>query len=244
MSRDTFHAVEIVEWQTVKITDDFTEVLSSNKWATTAPYSGSAAVGDGPDGVLTILPSDASVGNNEDAYVACAKQVFLVTGGAGTGKPLYARAQMLFLEAGINNACNVIFGFMSGVGANALIDNGGGPAVATTLAVIYKIDGGTTWRVQSRNGTEFTDTITTLTASDANYHLFEVLIHDYTPTRCQITYKVDGQFLKDSVFNKPIVHQLLVAASANMSVFAGLKNGEVSTVEQLLVDRIYADTLR
>ena len=69
MSRDTFHAVEIVEWQTVKITDDFTETLSANKWTTTAPISGSAAEGDGPDGVLTILPSDASVGNNEDAYV-------------------------------------------------------------------------------------------------------------------------------------------------------------------------------
>jgi hypothetical protein len=199
---------------------------------------------DGPGGILPIIPSDASVGNNEDAYVASVKQDFLIAGGAGTGKPLYARAKMLFLEAGVNSAANVIFGFMSSVGANALLDNGGGPAVATTLAVIYKIDGGTTWRVQSRNGTEFTDTITTLTASDASYHLFEVIVHDYTPTRVQITYKVDGQFLKDSVFNKPIVHQLLVAASANMSVFAGMKNGETVTVEQLLVDRIYAHQLR
>ena len=151
---------------------------------------------------------------------------------------------MLFLEAGINNACNVIFGFMSGVGANALIDYGGGPAAATTLAVIYKIDGGTTWRVQARNGTEFYDTITTTTASDSAYHLFEIRLHDYTPTRVQITYTIDGQFLKDSVFNKPIVHQLLVASSANMALVWGMKNGEVSTVEQLLVDRVYADTLR
>lgn len=244
MSNEAHWTDNLTTWDTMVIQDDFTETVSTARWTTTATDSGTATTGDNAGGVLTVLPSDASVANNDEIYVATAKQPYLIAGGSGTGKPIYGRARMLFLEAGSNNASNVIFGFMSTVTANALVDDGGGPASATTDAVIYKVDGGTVWRCQSRNGSEYTDTISTLTASDTAYHLFEVIIKDYTPTRCQITYKVDGQFLKDSVYNKPIVHQLLVASAAQMSIFFGMKNGETTTVETLLVDRAYASQLR
>ncbi len=236
----------LVDWDTmVAVDDDFVKAPIAGEWTTTATDSGTATVADGPPGVLTLTPSDGSVGNNDEIYFFWAKQTFLFPAAQTvSGDVLYARARMLFLEAGANNAANIGFGFMSGIAANALIDDGGGPQSSTSHAVIYKVDGGTVWRCQARNGSEFMDTITTLTASDAAYHLFEVIVHDYTSTRVQVTYKVDGQFLKDSVYNKPIVHQLLRAAAGNMSQAFLMKNGEATTVQNLLVDRAYGHQAR
>ncbi len=235
----------LVNWDTMVVDDDFIKTIVSGEWASTLSDSGTAAVGDGPPGILTILPSDGSVGNNDEVYVASTKQLFIFPATFVTaGDSVYARARMLFLEAGSNNASNVIFGFMTSVGANALIDDGGGPQASTSHAVIYKVDGGTAWKCQARNGSEYMDATSTLAASDSAYHLFEVIIHDYTSTRVQVTYKVDGQFLKDSTFGKPIVHQLLRAAAGNMSLMVGMKNGEATTVETLLVDRLYGHQVR
>ncbi len=237
----------LVDWDTmVGPDDDFVKAPIAGEWTTTATDAGTATVADGPPGILTLTPSDGSVGNNDEIYFSWAKQVHLfpVTFVAA-GDCIYGRARMLFLEAGINNAANIGFGFMSSAAAqNALIDDGGGLQASTSHAMIYKVDGGTAWKCQARNGSEFTDTTSTLTASDSAYHLFEVIVHDYTTTRVQITYKVDGQFLKDSVFNKPIVHQLLRAAGGNMSLVFLMKNGEATTVQNLLVDRAYAAQVR
>ncbi len=225
--------------------DDFIKTPVSGEWTTTATDSGTATVGDGPPGILTATPSDGSVGNNVEIYFFTTKQLFLLPATyVAAGDCIYGRARMLFLEAGSNNAANICFGFMTTVAANSLIDDGGGPQASTTHAVIYKIDGGTAWKCQARNGSEYTDTTSTLTASDSAYHLFEVIVHDYTTTRVQVTYKVDGQFLKDSVYNKPIVHQLLRASAGNMSFMFGMKNGETTTVQNLLVDRAYAHQVR
>ncbi len=236
----------LVDWDTmIGVDDDFIKTPVSGEWTTTTADVGTATVGDGPPGVLTLTPSDSSVGNNDEIYFLTTKQLFLFPATMVTaGDVIYGRARMLFLEAGANSAANICFGFMTTVAANSLIDDGGGPQASTSHAVIYKVDAGTAWKCQARNGSEYLDSTSTLTASDAAYHLFEVIVHDYTPTRVQVTYKVDGQFLRDSTFGKPIVHQLLRASAGNMSFMFGMKNGEATTVQNLLVDRAYAHQTR
>jgi hypothetical protein len=234
---------DLTEWDVAKLTDDFQETLSTSRWTVTVPDCGSALVGDGVGGILTLLPSDGSVANNDEVYVASAKQLYLLK----PGQSIYGRILLQYAEGDVNKA-NVGFGFMSSVGADALLDNAGGPAAATTAITMYKIDGGTVWRCQSRNGTEVYDTISNYTAGGSAYELLEIFVHDYTLTRAEVTFKVNGQFLKDSVFNKPIVHTIYVdgtnGAPAKMSFWFGQKNGEDVTVETMLVDRVYASQNR
>ncbi len=227
------------DWDTTILVDcDFTEDIDSAVFTVTSADGGTAVVGDARNGIVTVLPSDGSVGDNDECYIQTANETALLL----AGKPIYGRAYLQYTEGNVN-AANVIFGFMNAPIANSLIDDGGGPRVTGTLAVIYKIDGGTVWRCQSRNGTETTDTVSTTTAGGANYSLLEINIHDYTSTKVQITYKVDGTYLKDSN-GKVIIHTLLVAAATEMAMFAGQKNGGISIVESLLIDRLYGHQLR
>src|SRR5690606_15611651 len=72
------------------------------------------------------------------------------------GKPAMAQCRLQYAEAATDDA-NAIFGFMDAVGADSLIDNGGGPKAEFDGAVFYKIDGGTRWRVRSSNATAHVD---------------------------------------------------------------------------------------
>ncbi len=223
---------------TVHLFDDFQADLSTTLWATLISDLGTIPVNDARKGILTILPSDASVADNDEIYLYTANELFLFA----AGKPMHCRGYIQYTE-GNTDDLNVIFGFQNAVAANSLADDGGGPRATGSYAVIYKIDGGTVWRCQSRNGSEVTDSISSTTAGGSAYQLLEIEVADYTPTRCQITYKVDGQFLKFSN-GQPIVHQLLVAASTEMALVLGCKNGANSTVETVLCDYLYAHQLR
>ncbi len=224
---------------TMTLFDDFNETLSTIKWATTLTDNGTALTGNNRKGVLTILPSDGSVGDDDEAYVASVNNVFLYANSA----PIYGRAFIQYTEGDVSHA-NVCFGFMSTVAANAIVDDGGGPRASGSTAVIYKVDGGTVWRCQTRNNSVSTDTVSTTTAGTASaYTLLEILIHDYTNLpgsgQVQVTFKVNGTFLKDS--NGIVIkHTVLVASASAMSLWIGMKNGETVTVETLLVDYLYA----
>ncbi len=223
---------------TVHLFDDFQADLNAGLWSTVISDIGTAAVGDARKGILTVLASDASVADNDELYVYTANELFLFA----AGKPLYGKAYIQYAEGNTDDN-NVIFGFQNAVAANSLADDGGGPRATGSYAVIYKVDGGTVWRCQSRNGSEVTDSISATTAGGSAYQLLEIEVADYTPTRCQITYKVDGQFLKFSN-GQPIVHQLLVAAATEMALVLGAKNGANTTVVTLLCDYLYAHQLR
>ena len=224
-------------WDTFALHDDFEGDVDTFRWVVTASDSGSALVGDATKGILTILPSDGSVGDNDETYISSVNELFLFA----AGKPMTARALIQYTEINTDDA-NIIFGFMNAAVADSIGDAGAGPRATGSLAVIYKVDGGTVWRCQSRNGSEVTDSISTTTAGGSAWTTLEIIVHDYTTTRAQITYKVDGVFLKDSN-NVVIKHTLLVAAATEMDLVIGVKNGD-TTLETLLVDKIMAKQLR
>jgi hypothetical protein len=220
---DTFHV-----W------DDFWWDQTDLSWVDTVTDTGTALVGDATRGIMTLTPSDATVADNDEVYLASANQLFLFA----AGRPLYAKCRLSFVEtaAGVYNA---FFGFMSGVAANALVDDGGGMRASGCLACIYKVDGGTVWRCTARNGSTVTDTVSTKAAGGAAYQELEVIGESPDQVNMTFTYKVDGEFLKDA--NGLVIrHTVPIASASIMSVAAGAKLGAITNNDVLNLDYIYA----
>ena len=104
------------------IQDDFLRDVDSADWVTTLTDSGTASVGDAVGGVIALVPSDGTVADNDEAYIESANEVFKFA----ADKPLLFEARVQFTEAA-TNAANILVGLLDAVGANSLVDNGGGP---------------------------------------------------------------------------------------------------------------------
>jgi hypothetical protein len=213
--------------------DHFAKTLVAGEWATTLTDLGTAAVGDASRGILTITPADASVTDNDEAYVASTKQLFLFA----ASRPLYAKGRLQFTEtaAGIYNA---FFGFVSGVGADTLVDNGGGMRASGCIAAIHKIDGETVWRCTTRNGATTTTTVSTTTAGGAAYQDLDVIGQDADGVNLTFTFKVNGVYLRD-VNGLVIRHSVPIASASLMSLAFGAKLGAITNNDVLNVDYAY-----
>jgi hypothetical protein len=223
---DTFH-----------IFDDFEADQSDLFWVDTIPDTGSAAVGDAARGIMALTPSDGSVADNDEVYLACANEVFILA----ASRPLYARARLQYSEANVDDA-NVFFGFASAVAANLLVDDGAGPRASGNIICIEKRDGETVWRLTSRNGAVVNSSLSTKTAGGANFQTLEVIVQDFDATNMQVVAKVDGEYLKDSNM-QTLKHFIAIASATEMQVAAGIKNGGAN-LEVLNLDYIYAHQLR
>lgn len=219
---------------TFYVFDDFWWDQTDLSWVDTVTDSGTALVGDATRGVMTLTPSDGTVTDNDEVYLASANQLFLFA----ASRPLYAKARIQFTEtaAGIFNA---FVGFMSGVGANALIDDGGGLRASGCIAAIYKVDGETVWRCVTRNGSTVTVTQSTKTAGGSAYQELEIIGQDADGVSMTFTFKVDGEYLKDA--NGLVIrHSVAISGASIMSLAAGAKLGAITNNDVLLVDYLYA----
>ncbi len=73
-----------------------------------------------------------------------------------SGKPFWIEAKLMFIEDPDSTyAANIVFGVVDTTvtGGNILLDNGAGPQASYDGAVFYKVDKGTTWNVETSNGT-------------------------------------------------------------------------------------------
>lgn len=219
---DTFH-----------VFSDFWEDQADTVFIDTVTDSGSVAVGDSVAGIAVLTPSDGSVADNDEAYLATPNELFKYA----AGKPIYGRCRLQFTEANTDDA-NVGFFFQNAVGADSILDNGGGLKVSGSTLGIYKVDGGTVWRcVSSCNGTS-TDTISTKTAGGSSYQVLEIICGDWDGVSMQVSFRVDGEYLKDSNGNL-IRHTVAIANATEMQVGVGVKNGDTN-LETLNVDYLYA----
>lgn len=219
---DTFH-----------VFSDFWEDQADTVFIDTVTDSGSVAVGDSVAGIAVLTPSDGTVGDNDEAYLATPNELFKFA----AGKPIYGRCRLQFTEANTDDA-NVGFFFQNAVGGDSILDNGGGLKVSGSTLGIYKVDGGTVWRcVSSCNGTS-TDTISTKTAGGSSYQVLEIICGDWDGVSMQVSFRVDGEYLKDSNGNL-IRHTVAIANATEMQVGVGVKNGNTN-LETLNVDYLYA----
>jgi hypothetical protein len=211
--------------------DDFANEILANNWVTTVVgTTPTAAVGDAAGGVLALTTTAT---DNDEVNIESANELFIFA----AGRPIYGRCRLQYSEAATDDA-NVGFGFMDAVGAEALADNGGGIAASKDFLAIYKIDGETVWTAASGNGANRTVTKSTKTAGGTAYQELEITAADWDGVSMMVTFKVDGEYLKDA--NGNVIRQtVLIASATEMSVWAAAKAGG-SNIETVLVDYIYA----
>lgn len=216
------------------VADDFDHYVSADTWTSVLTDSGTVAAGDAAGGVITLTPSDGSVGDNDEAYVKTTKELFLIA----ANKPIIYEARVKFTELSTNKA-NVAAGLMDAVGANSIVDDGGGPPSSYSGAVFFKTDGDTTWNVESSNSTtQKTQTLTSDVSLDKNTKssgggVWQILRISIIPTGdglCDIQFEIDGVLVA--------VHKnRSYSAATEMNAFVGVKNGSTDN-QTLLVDYI------
>lgn len=190
---------------------------------------GTVTIGDAVGGILALVPSDATVVDNDEAYFATPNEVFKFA----AGKPLFAVAYLQFSEAA-TNAANVAFGVANAVAADLLVDNGAGLRVTGSYAALVKVDGETVWRCISRNGSTLNSTTSATTAGGSAYQHLEIEVVDRDSLNCTVVFKVDRHYCRDT--NGVIIkHTLPLASATEMQMFVGVKNGSAS-LETLNVD--------
>ena len=202
--------------------DDFIEEIdTTNVYTATLTDTGSATVGNGVGGVVVITPSDGTVGDNDEAYLGLRNLVFT----PAANKTIVARCRLQYSEANTDDA-NVAFGFINSVGANAIVDNGGGLLASGTHFAIYKVDGGTAWKCESRNQTAVYTNTSTLTAGGSAYVTMEVVLSEITTSNMTVSFKVNDSYLVDATTGFPITHKVTYTSADAVTPFVGVKNGD------------------
>lgn len=216
--------------------EDFDHMVTADRWTSVLTDSGSATVGDAAGGVITLTPSDGTVGDNDEAYLHTTKEIFKFA----ANKPGFVEARLQFTEANTDDA-NVMFGLADTSAANHIQDNGAGPLASYSGAVFFKVDGGTLWNTESSiAGTQTTNLLnaatsldkTAKTAGGASYQTLRIEWLPKPGSLMDVMFFIDG-VLVDKHENVDIT------SATEMDVFVGVKNGDTN-VEALLVDYIQA----
>lgn len=229
---------EILKWppeltnveQQYGVFDDFTADQSDLFWVDTITDAGTALVNDAVGGVMVLTPSDGTVADNDEVYLNTSNELYLYT----ANKPFYGVASIKFVETA-SGVYNAFVGFANAFAADLLVDNGGGMRASGSMAVIYKIDGGTVWRCLTRNNGVVTDTVSTTSSTSTSFQKLEVECVDFTSTQNKVVFRVNGTPLKDST-GREIVHTVTVASSTEMHFGFGAKLGAITNNDTLSID--------
>jgi hypothetical protein len=227
--------------RSVSLFDDFLWFVTAHQWTSVLTDSGTASVGDAKNGVLALVASDGTVADNDEAYVKSTQEVFLIA----ADKPILAEARVQFSEANTDDA-NVFFGIMDAIGANTLVDDGGGLKASFSGAAIYKVDGGTVWKCVSSLAGVQTVSTSTKAAGGTAYQTLRIEISPVSSTVAEVTFWVDGLPLYDAAIlgrQVQIKHLVTYTGATEMTVGAGVKNGGAN-LETLNVDYIGAFQVR
>lgn len=216
----------------VQIWDDFFWYVTAHQWTSlAADTTPTLTIPDVENGVLRLFTDTT---DNNEVAVRSTAELFKF----GTNRQIYGRCKLQYSENDTNKA-NLFFGFQNAIAANSMVDNGGGVRTSGSNLLIYKIDGGTVWRCQSMcNGTA-TDTISTTTAGGSTAQVLEIEATDWDGVSMQVTFKVDGAYLKDTNGNV-IRHTVAIASATEMHVGVYVKTGGGSGGETVNVDYISA----
>lgn len=215
---------------------DFDKTIVAGEWVATLTDTGTAAVGDAAGGIVTLTPSDGTVADNDEVYLASANELFRFL----ANRNVYGRARVNFVEtaAGVYNA---FFGFMNAVAANAIVDDGGGLRASGSILALEKRDGETTWRLTTRNGATGTSTLSTASTTmiAGQFQVLEVQAEDVGNGTLRCSARVNGKLLTD-VNGQVIRHSVLITGATEMQVALGAKLGAITNNDVLLADYIYA----
>lgn len=220
--------------------DNFLWYISPHLWTATLTDTGTVVPLTTHGGGVAITPSDGTVADNDEAYLGWTNKNIVPT----NLKPIVFQTTIQFAEGATDDA-NVLAGLMSTSAADALLDNGAGPAASYSGLVFFKVDGGNNWWIEaSVGGTQTTVELTAVNslnkkANTAGGTAKQTLRIEFIPvssTQAQVLWFIDGVQVYDMLWT----YTSVVAVSP---VF-GLKNGAGTTVETLNVYSAKLKTLR
>ena len=215
------------------IEDDFCFYSDGDQWTKLASDVGSSvAAADSSYVVLTTGGTD-----NNEAMVKSTKKNFTIA----NYRPIVGDFLIQWSEANTDDA-NVFAGFSSAAAANLMVDDGAGPATSMSGFGIFKVDGGTVWKVISSISTTQTITTSTATAGGSTAQHLRVECVPVSSTVCEVSFYVDGKPLYDAAQtsrNVPIKHSFTYTGAAAMNavvyVKAGGSNSEVLNLDYAFV---------
>jgi hypothetical protein len=174
---------------------------------------------DAAGGVVSIA---TDVNDNDEIYVSSIAENWLFA----ASKPLWFEARVALTEANTDDA-NLIVGLSDAVGANTLLDNGGGPPASYDGAVWYKVDGSLLWRFETSNaGTQVTNANVGAFVNNTWYRV-GMLFNPNDGTTGIITPYLNGV--------KGTAHNITLAGLEEMHLVLGAKAGGANA-ETLRVD--------
>lgn len=233
------HTQFLKELDTVHIEDDFVEgVVTGDRWSTlVADTTPTVTTPDAVNGVARLFTDTT---DNNEVAIRSTIELFKI----GTNREIYGRGRIQYAENDTNKA-NVFFGFANAIGANLLLDNGAGMKTTGDVLAIYKLDGGTVWRLHSKvNGTTASDTVTNKTAGGSSAQVLEVIAKDFDGVTMEVLFKIDGEYLKDSNGDQIKPHKVPIASATEMHFGVYAKTGGGSGGETVDVDYLYASQNR
>lgn len=209
----------------VDLFDDFISV-DTLVWTDVSGDTGAAPT-VATDGESAIIFTTGGTDNNE-CYLTSN-----VTFDLAVGQQMLLEAKVKPTEANTDDL-NFIFGLVSGAGANALLDNGGGPPASYSGACIYKVDGGTVWNVESSVGSSQTTDATAYTSAQSTYQLLRILIDVVSSIEAEVTYFIGqegGSFFRQVTDTNglPIKHTIDPTSFAAAKVVIGAKAGDTNS---------------
>lgn len=211
----------------------FDDFFSFDATATVGAYSltkdgdGSAAAIDSHAGAIAIINNGTTPANNDENYVRSQTAFVLPT----AVRKVTFECRLLLTEQNVDDA-NIICGLSNGTGADALLDDGGGPAASYDGFVFFKVDGGTVWQFEGSNAT----------TQDTNTNVGAHTSGSITTLRFTVEPK-EGDSL--TAVATPSVNgvgagsvEVLYSGLANMNILLGVKAGAPTQAETLTVDYV------
>lgn len=226
------------ELDTVVVFDDFTGDQSDITAKDTVTDTGTAAVGDAANGVIVLTPSDGTVADNDEAYLATPNELFQFA----AGRPIYGKFKFQY-SAVVAADPNWAVGFQNAAGADSIVDDGAGVKVSGDTLAVEKRDGETAFRCTSASSGASTSTLSNKTVAAATDYVVEIECKDFDGVSMEVNYKVDGQYLKDTNGNI-IKHTVAITGSELMNMFVGIKLGAATNNDTFSLDYWYGAQLR
>lgn len=213
--------------------DDFDWLITVHRWTTQVADGGAVTIDTSVAGGRVKL-TDASASDNDEVYVGGSNATFLFA----NQKPLWFEASIQFAEAN-TSAANVGIGLMStAVGADMLLDDGGGPAASYTGALFFKVDGGTTWNVESSVGATQTTYDTTITAGGSSAQRVAIEFMPRTSTVADLSFFLDRGGTSSKGFELVRKQNYTYTSAAAVKPVVLLKHGSTTT------ETVYCDYVR
>ncbi len=209
---DKIHAVTIF--------DDFVAYLTGGLWTSVAATSGTTAQDD-TAGADNLLLTTAATDNDQQGFRST-KAVFLPV----DGQALWC--EFLFQASDFSTTSAALYmGFWSAAPQSST--SATVPAASYTGAIIYYLEGDTTFRVQTSNGAAKTNYTSTALRNSGQWQRARIDIVKRDGSNVQVTFAINGATLMDANYpNQPIIAVIPIAAMVKMFVAATVQAGSAN----------------